>query len=478
MDDIATETLEALTQRAHHRLWQGDGPGALAICTRILERDIGYAPAYHAAGLALELMGADDAALASYRHAGELNPAFAAALGSTALLAMQAGETRAAQDYAARALALNPSESAAALALAKIALQEGRTAEAERLLSLPGGAPLIPPHDAMARRVLGDALHALGRPAEAFQAFAASAQIFRRQFADACAGPQPLAGLDLCQALEDAYRRADKALWAPAPQSALHAAGGAAGHVFVIGFPRSGTTLLEQVLASHPAVVTLEEQTTLMPAIDAYLDPPTGVEALARMDEASAERWRQDYWARVREFGVEPAGKIFVDKQPFYTLWLPLIGKLFPDARLIVVRRDPRDVVLSCFKRPFRMTPVTYELMDLERAARLYVGAMDILKLFLERSANRRLVYRHEDLVADFDDVAMQLCNFLDLPWSDRLRDFADTARTRQIRTPSAAQVARGLNRDGVGAWRPYAPQLAPILPILEPLALACGYDP
>ncbi len=479
MDDIKAEGVQALTARAQDRLWQGDGPGALAICTRILERDIGYAPAYHAAGLALELMGADDAARASYRHASEIDPAFAAPLANTALLAIQAGEVQEASDYGARALALNPGETAAALALAIAALQAGRAGDAERQLGRSGGAPLIPPHEAMAHRAMGDALHALGRPAEAFAAYAASAQIFRRRFAEACAGPQPLAGLDLCQTLADAYRRADAALWAPAPQTGSQAAsGGAAGHVFVIGFPRSGTTLLEQVLASHDEVVALEEQTTLMPAIDAYLDPPTGVDALAQMDEAAAERWRQDYWARVREFGVDPVGKVFVDKQPFYTLWLPLIGKLFPDARLIVVRRDPRDVVLSCFKRPFRMTPVTYELMDLGRGARLYAGAMDILDLFLQRSANPRLIYRHEDLVEDFDGVAKRICDFLGLPWSDRLRDFANTAKTRQIRTPSAAQVVRGLNRDGVAAWRPYAPMLAPILPILEPLALAHGYAP
>jgi tetratricopeptide (TPR) repeat protein len=415
--------------------------------------------------------------VASNQHALQLDRAHAAPLGALARLAMQHGQWPDAQAYADRALALDPDQPAAALAQAQLALRAAQPQAALALLHGPADPAALesPPQEALAWRVLGDALDALGRPAEAWPAYAASAAIFRRRFAASCGGPEPLAGLDLCQRLGAAFRAADAELWTPAPDND-EAGGGAAGHVFVVGFPRSGTTLLEQVLAGHPDVVALEEQTTLMPAIDAYLDPPDNIEALARMDEAEADRWRRDYWQRVRSFGVDPAGKVFVDKQPFYSLWLPLIGKLFPGARIIVARRDPRDVVLSCFRRPFRMTPVTYELMDLDRSARLYAGAMDILEQFLARSPSPRFIYRHEDLVDDFDDVAGRLCDFLGLPWSDRLRDFPATARTRHIRTPSAQQVTRGLNRDGVGVWRRYAAELAPVMPILGPLARAYGY--
>ena len=476
-DQADGASLQALADQANEHLRRGDGPAALAACCRILECDIGFAPAYHAAGLALELMGDEAAAVASHQHALQLDPGKAAPLGALARLALQHGQWQAAQGYAAQALHLDPDQPAAALTQAQLALRASRPEAALALLQGPADPAALdsPPQEALAWRVRGDALDALGRPAEAFAGYAASAAIFRRRFAAACSGPAPLAGLDLCHRLGAGFRAADPALWTPAPNSDA-AGGGAAGHVFVVGFPRSGTTLLEQVLAGHPDIVALEEQTTLMPAIDAYLDPPEGIEALARMDEAEADRWRRDYWQRVRSFGVDPEGKVFVDKQPFYSLWLPLIGKLFPEARIVVARRDPRDVVLSCFRRPFRMTPVTYELMDLDRSARLYAGTMDILELFLARSPSPRFIYRHEDLVDDFDAVAGRLCAFLGLPWSDRLRDFAATARTRHIRTPSAQQVTRGLNRDGIGAWRPYAAGLQPVMPILEPLARAYGY--
>ena len=464
-------------EQALELLRRGQGAEALAAWCRVLESDPQFAAGYRGAGQALELMGDENGALISYRHALELDPAYAPAAGSMALLCLHGRRPDEARAFADRALALDPAEPMAALTAARLDLEDDRfQAAADRLGPLTGrGLFSTPVVEATAHRVLGDALDALGRPQAAFTHFAASAATFRRLHAGTCAGPQPLAGLDLCAAMLDAGRAAPPGLWSPAPGAED---GQAAGHVFVVGFPRSGTTLLEQVLASHPDITALEEAPTLKSAIDAYLDPPTGMAALAEMDEETAERWRRDYWARVRSFGVDVAGKVFVDKQPFYTLWLPLIAKLFPKARILIVRRDPRDVVLSCFRRPFHMTPVTYELMDLERGARLYDAAMQLLDLFVERAAAPCLAYRHEDLVDDFDGVSRRICDFLGLGWTERLRDFAATARRRAIRTPSAGQVIKGLNRRGVGAWRAYADALGPALPILEPWAERFGYPP
>lgn len=462
---------------AQDLLRQGQGPEALAVWCQVLEADSLFAAGYRGAGQALELMGDDLGALASYRHSLELDPHDAASAGRIALLWLQARLLNEARQWAALALALGPDDPNAALAVARLDAEEERfEAVADRLTPLAGrGLFATPMDEAAAHRALGDALDALGRPPTAFAHYAASAAIFRRLHAGTCAGPLPLAGLDLCAEMLKWGSAAPPNLWTPAPGKDK---GGAAGHVFVVGFPRSGTTLLEQVLASHPEIVALEEAPTLKPAIDAYLDPPSGLEALAAMDEDTAERWRRDYWARVRALGVDPTGKTFVDKQPFYSLWLPLIAKLFPEAKILIVRRDPRDVVLSCFRRPFRMTPVTYELMDLERAARLYDAAMSLLDQFAAGARNPWLAYRHEDLVDDFDGASRRICAFLGLDWSERLLGFAETARGRVIRTPSAGQVVKGLNRRGIGAWRPYARDLAPILPLLDPWAERFGYGP
>jgi tetratricopeptide (TPR) repeat protein len=461
---------------AQDLLHQGRAAEALAAWTRALEIDPQFAPGFHGAGLALELIGDEAAAQASYRHAAEIAPDLAAPLGSLAQAALRARSPIEARVFAEAALTRHPGEPSARAVLGRLALDAHDPAAALAWIERAAlDDELIPTRRALALRVMADALDGLGRKVEAFDRYASAAGILRQHHAKTCAGPHPMAGLDLCQTLAEGYAAAPDNLWRPAPGTVD---GGAAGHVFVVGFPRSGTTLLEQVLAGHPDIVALEERPTLLGAIERYLDPPTGLAALADMDEATAEQLRRDYWARVRSFGVEPTGKVFVDKQPFYTLWLPLIVKLFPDAKLVVPRRDPRDVVLSCFRRPFFMTPVTWEFLDLERGAQVFDAAMRILDLACERSPLPVFDYRHEDLIEDFDGVCGALCRFLGVAWDDRLRDFAQTARARRVTTPSATQVVRGLNRDGVGAWRAYGAQAQVMQPILAPWVERLGYAP
>ncbi|HUO22210.1 MAG TPA: sulfotransferase [Caulobacteraceae bacterium] len=467
--------IDALMRAGRAKLAAGDGPSALQRFTEALQRDNALPEAFLGAGLALESMGDDRAADASYRHAVTLDPALANAHGALAALAARHGDWIQARTSAESALAILPTESSASVALAQIRLREDLPAEALSVLASVIWSQGQTLQHAFAHRLGGTALERLGRTAEAFAQWGASAAIFRARYAVGCAGPEPMTGLDLCLSLERRYADGDAALWRAAPGES---GGPAAGHVFLVGFPRSGTTLLEQALAGHPDVVALEERPTLVAAIDAFLDPPLGVEALARLDQDQADHWRGQYWAQVRANGADVSGKIFVDKQPFYGLWLPLIGKLFPQAKIVVARRDPRDVVLSCLRNPFRMTPVTYELMDLERGAALYAGTMRIIDLFRARSANPVFEHRHETLVDDFEGAVRPLCAFLNLPWTDCLADFAATAARREIRTPSADQVRRGLNRDGVGAWRRYAAELAPVLPMLSPLAERYGYPP
>ena len=461
---------------AFARLEAGDAPSALALFTELLQQDPSQPVCFLGAGQALEQMGDDAGAEASFRHAITLSPDLAAAHGALAALAGRRRNWDLTRSSGEAALALDAGQFPALIALAQLALNEGRWKEAlTRLHPVIDGERTSPQPRAQAHRLAGQALEKLDRRGEAFAQFAASAAIFRDLYAETCAGPEPLAGLDLCQTLLKGYEAAEPQLWRGTGGASSSPA---AGHVFMLGFPRSGTTLLEQVLAGHPDVVALEERPTLVPAIDAYLNPPNALGALAALAEETAERWRADYWARVESLGAKVDGKLFIDKQPFYGLWLPLIGKLFPEAKIIVTRRDPRDVVFSCFRNPFRMTPVTYELMDLERGAALYVGMMRIIELCLVKGANPALIHRHEDLVQRFDETLAALCAFLGLKPDPRMAGFVETAAGRDIRTPSAGQVTRGLNRDGIGAWKPYAEQLQPVLPTLDPIAVRYGYAP
>ena len=179
--------------------------------------------------------------------------------------------------------------------------------------------------------------------------------------------------LDEARRLADWFRRADAAEWRGAPASPP----GAPRHAFLIGFPRSGTTLLEKALASHPGAVSLEEIDCLGEAGRDLLADPGQLSALASIDEGEAGRRRTLYWTRVRErLGEDLAGKTLVDKMPLHTLALPVIAKLFPDAVILFALRDPRDVVLSCFRRRFRQNAAMAEFLTLEGAAHYYDAVM------------------------------------------------------------------------------------------------------
>jgi hypothetical protein len=263
--------------------------------------------------------------------------------------------------------------------------------------------------------------------------------------------------------------------WPKAPAAPI-SADAPRTHVFLVGFPRSGTTLLETALSAHPDVVTLEERECLGGSIQAYLTSDRGLERLGALDEREAQRRRAEYWQAVRSYGVDPAGRTFVDKLPLNIMHLPLIARLFPDARVLLARRDPRDVVLSCFRRRFELNPAMYRLLTLEGAADFYDAAMALSQACLVRLPLEVHVLRHEDLVEDFEGRLRGVCAFLGLEWTAALMDVAAAARARAIDTPSSAQLARGLNREGVGAWRRYRRQMAAVLPRLAPWAAQFGY--
>jgi hypothetical protein len=161
---------------------------------------------------------------------------------------------------------------------------------------------------------------------------------------------------------------------------------------------------------------------------------------------------------------------------PLHTPALPLIAKLFPDARILFALRDPRDVVFSCFRRRFRINAAMFELLTLDGAAAYYDAVMGLAMIYRDKLPLKIHEVRHEALVAGFEGEARRVLAFLGAPWDPAVRDFAAQVRGTP-RTPSAPQVARGLNADGVGQWRRYRTQLAPVGAILNPWAVRLGYE-
>jgi hypothetical protein len=237
-------------------------------------------------------------------------------------------------------------------------------------------------------------------------------------------------------------------------------------HVFLLGYPRSGTTLVEQILAMSDDVVTIEEEPTLALAAEKYLSGPA-ILKLFEASEAECDALRADYWARVHAAGGDVSGKSFVDMDPFKAPHLPLIARLFPDAKIVLIRRDPRDVVWSCFRQTFAYSAVAVEFTSLERTARHFDAVMRLVEQALAALPLTVHEVQYEELVTDFDKATRALFAFLDLPWSPDVRNFPERARAARVKTASAEQVRRPLY-DGSGQWKRHAKHLKPVMPLLE----------
>jgi len=160
------------------------------------------------------------------------------------------------------------------------------------------------------------------------------------------------------------------------------------------------------------------------------------------------------------------------------TLKLPLIARLFPNAKILFACRDPREVVLACFRRRFKMNAATYELLTVPGAAALYDGVMGFAELLRPAFGAHWHVVRYESLVADFNHQMRGICEFLGLEWIEGMDDFASRARERERSTPSTAQLARGLDRSRPVHWKHYSTALEPILPTLDKWVERFGYTP
>ena len=433
------------------------------------------AEAHFGMGRTLSGHGGVELAQKHFERALEIEPQYTHARSALALLLARIGETAAGRAQAERALSEAPDDPTATIALAVAEISDRKFTDAEeRLRPLLAGELPTPSERAAALGVLADALNGQKRVPEAFEIYTNSNEANRVKFADTYA-ESARSLVERIAMLTSEFKQEDRARWRGTPLASGEMPPDVRGHAFLIGFPRSGTTLLENVLAAHKDVVALEERTTLAKAEGEYLHAPGGLARLAAIGPDEAAKFRRDYWRIVCQF-VKPEGAYFVDKMPLTAISLPVVAKLFPEAKILFARRDPRDVVLSCFRRAFMPNPATYNLLTLKGSAELYDQVMRLMDLYEAKLPLALREVRYERFVADFEAEARAVCAFLGLAWDEGVNDFAAKAAQRTVTTPSAVQVRRGIYREGEGQWRPYAEQLAPVLPILEPWIAPKGY--
>ena len=239
--------------------------------------------------------------------------------------------------------------------------------------------------------------------------------------------------------------------------------------IFIVGMPRSGTTLMEQVLASHSKVFGAGELEAFKEAIAECVNSNGIVPAYPKMAEAlSPDHIRQlgeKYTTRAR--ARAPEAERIVDKMPLNFIFTGLIHLALPNARFINMRRDPLDTCVSCFSLLFTGTqPFAYDLAELGRYYRGYEAVMEHWHKVLPPGV--MIDVQYEDLVDDLEGTARRALRHCNLDWEDACRDFHDTKRA--VRTASLMQVREPVYRRSIGTWRRYAE-------FLEPLGQALGVD-
>jgi len=443
----------------------------------VLDRSATIAPqsaeTHYLRALALQAAGETEAAERALERTLAVAPDHVDATTRLAAIRERTGHAQEATELAARALQLEPGRADAALLFARTDIEKKDYASAERRLrtSLESpdftGSPRI-----AALGLLGDVLDFQDRPVEAFAAY--------RDANDACRShhaPEFAVGRarDNVRGIVAWLERANR--W-PATEPGAPPADAPAAHVFLLGFMRSGTTLLESILASSPQTVASDESDFLRDAAQTFLGSDGGLDRLAVLGKDKLARWRLEYWRGALGKTGPLAGKVFVDKMPFNSVRLPLIAKLFPDARVIFAVRDPRDVVLSVYRNRFVVQSDTFEFLRLEDCAQYYDAVMRLAMLCFVKLPLHVYQVAYEDLVEKFDETVRAICAFAGITWDEAMRDFRRGTRAVNIASVSAAQVRRGLYKGAVGQWRRYARELEPVLPLLQPWIENLGYPP
>ncbi len=251
-----------------------------------------------------------------------------------------------------------------------------------------------------------------------------------------------------------------------------------ASPVFIVAFPRSGTTLLEQTLDAHPRLRSMDEQPYLQNAIERLAGPGVSYpDRMAALTRSQLEEARSYYWSLVaRRVELQP-GEQLLDKNPLNILRLPAITRLFPNARVILAIRHPCDVLLSCFMQHFR-PEFAWHCRNIPTLALAYRRSLDFWyqQAALLQPASREV--RYEAFVTDFEAGVRQLADFLELPWTNAMLAPGEHALGKGfISTPSYAQVLQPVHARSVGRWRSYAPHLAPATNELRPYLERWGYE-
>jgi Flp pilus assembly protein TadD len=434
----------------------------------------GDASLYNDLGYCLQRERHIDGAIEAYRRSLEVDPRQHLAYRNLGLLYEQVHRLDEARECVRQALLRSPQDVESTLLLVKLEIRDKEYALARERLAALLRTQLSPFHRAVVNLELAKTLDRIGEQGTAFNHLTVGKQIFKSLYR--------IDDKDLQRYRDtiDHYRR----VFCRHPVTAIsNHEGQALRVIFLVGFPRSGTTLAEQILEAHPDIVGSHELpvlTRLTQEIGTIVGRsfryPDDVDTLSP-DEILQLR---NSYRRAMEDTLEarPAEhQIILDKLPLNIVHLGVIARLFPQAPILLALRDPRDVCLSCYMQTFEMNPAMAQFLDLEDTAKFYRTVMRLLLHYRDTLGITMLTTRYEDIVADLEGSARRMLEFLRLPWDPAVLEYHRSAQTRRVYTPSYQAVTQPIYQRASGKWKAYAAQLQPILPMLEELLNRFGYN-
>ena len=443
---------------------QGRVAGALDLCRRAVKMDPGDSGAHGNLGIVLAGLGKVEDAAASYERALAIEPQLVPVLCNLAVLKSETGKREEALALYRRILALAPDDAEAHHGLTLIKKFEPGDPDIAAMEELRGRPGLAEEKCMFLDFALAKALNNIGDHDRAFEAMASANRVKRATMDFDIAAEEALVDRIIGvfgEPLLDGGRESDLGDETP---------------IFIVGMPRSGTTLVEQILASHTDVTGGGELNYFRDVVTGRGEAGPGLQGIssdgkgfpegaAGLQPGDFRRLGETYLALLR--GQAPEAPRITDKMPRNFFFAGLIRLALPGARIVHCTRNPVDTCLSCYQIHFPSgQEFTYDLTDLGRYYRLYRRLMDHWRAVL---GDRMFHIAYEDLVAEPEKHMRALLDFAGLPWQDACLDFHKTER--QIRTASAQQVRRPLYRTAVQRWKKYEKHLGPLLDALGPLA-------
>ena len=450
----------------------GKHEAAVASYRRALDGKPDSAETHNNLGNVLDELGRLDEAVASYRKAREIRPDYVEAHYNLAEVLEKAKRTEALREAVAVAKQDCPGHPRLTLGEAWLLRRDGDCAAARAVLEAAGEAVADAGFLSKRAHLLGELNDRLGDTEAAYRCFAEG----NRRLTDTA--PARLAAARGCSARVDTLTERFSSDWVAGWRNP-EGTDGPCPMVFLVGFPRSGTTLLESILRSHDAVDVVEEIPAVLAVREALERLPGGYpDGLAALGPAELEALRKTYFAELDKH-LEPAGRaaVVVDKLPMNMVEAGLVHRIFPQTRFLFVQRHSCDCVLSCFMQNFTMNEAMVNFLDLAGAARLYDKVMTLWRTYQEVLPLAVHTVRYESLIEADRETLAPMFDFLGLAWDDGVWNYAETASHRgKIATPSHYQVTQPLYTTARGRWERYSAQMQPVLPILLPWAGRLGY--